>query len=168
VKAVICKDTLIPSQRLGPNGGNRVCVANEPGTNVDRIGVQWLKLRVEPGGALSYYQHGRIFDPAPTSATYYYFPSLAVNCASDILLGFSGSSSNLYISAFSNWRPAAGLIFDPPVMFREGTGHYPSDRWGDYSFTCVEPTDSPSFWTVQQFSLPGDEVWGTWIARLKR
>ena len=35
-----------------------------------------------------------------TNALYYYFPSIAASCASDILLGFSGSSANTNINAY--------------------------------------------------------------------
>jgi hypothetical protein len=166
MNAMIRNGFLYTCQHVGLNGTNGLYVGNELGTNVDRTGVQWLKLRVEPGGTLSYYQHGRIYDAAPTSATYYYFPSVAVNCASDLLLGFSGSTSNLYISAFYAWRPASGPAAQAPMLFREGTGHWNDYSWGDYSFTCSDPAEPLSFWTVQEYATE-DELWATWIAQIR-
>jgi hypothetical protein len=165
MNAVIRNGFLYACQHIGLNGTNGTYVGNETGTNVDRTGIQWLKLRVEQGAALSYSQHGRIFDAAPTSAAYYYFPSMAVNCASDILLGFSGSSSNEYVGAFWTWRSAEGATAQLPTLFQGGMGHFPQDRWGDYSFTSLEPTDSLTFWTVQEYAtLQG--LWATRVARI--
>lgn len=126
-----------------------------------------MKLRAEVDGTLNDCDHGRIFDAAPTSATYYYFPSIAVNCASKTLLGFSGSSSNDHIGAYYTWRPTGGPAAEAPVLFREGTGYWNDYSWGDYSFKCVDPTDALSLWTVQEYAT-AEELWTTWIAKIKR
>jgi hypothetical protein len=34
-------------------------------------------------------------------------------------------------------------------------------RWGDYSATCVDPSDGLTFWTIQEYAK-GSENWGTW------
>jgi hypothetical protein len=99
---------------------------------------------------------------------HYYYPSIAVNCASDILLGFSGSSSTNSIAAYYAWRPAGGLGSDPPVLFYEGAGYFGSDRWGDYSFTTVDPIDSTAFWTVQEHATAEPLDWGTRIGKVKK
>jgi hypothetical protein len=141
-----------------------------PIPKVRRSGVQWFKFRLEPSGRLSYYRHDRVYDSAVTNMLYYYFPSIAVNCASDILLGFSGSSSNTFIGAYYVWRPAFGPFNEPPVQFHAGEGYYAADdRWGDYSFTCIDPSNELTFWTVQEYArqLP-EQLWGTWIAKIKR
>ena len=137
--------------------------ANVPGTT-----VQWFKFRLDPSGTLSYYKHDRIYDSAVTNMLYYYFPSIAVNCASDILLGFSGSGSTNYINAYFAWRPAFGLASPPPVQFYPGGGFFASDRWGDYSFTTVDPTDSLTFWTVQEHATTSPDAWGTRIGKVPK
>ncbi|HQU13735.1 MAG TPA: hypothetical protein PKV70_05760, partial [Thermodesulfobacteriota bacterium] len=41
----------------------------------------------------------------------------------------------------------------------------PSNRWGDYSATVVDPTDNVTFWTVQEYAaipISGISQWGTW------
>jgi len=104
-----------------------------------------------------------------TNMLYYYFPSIAVNCASDILLGFSGSSSTQSIAAYYAWRPAFGSINALPVRFYEvAQAYYDDDRWGDYSFTTVDPIDSTTFWTVQEHATADPLGWGTRIGKVKK
>jgi len=44
------------------------------------------------------------------------------------------------------------------------------NRWGNYSYSSLDPNDDMSIWTVQEFADSTDanptNVWGTWIARL--
>ncbi len=41
-------------------------------------------------------------------------------------------------------------------------------RWGDYSATCVDPSNDKTFWTLQEYAAPdvgpsaSDDRWGTW------
>jgi hypothetical protein len=72
--------------------------------------VQWFKLKIESDCTLGYWKHGRIYDAATNNPYFYYFPSVAVNCASDALLGFSGSSASNFISAYYVSRPATGPL----------------------------------------------------------
>jgi hypothetical protein len=170
MNAVIRNGFLYTCQHIGLSETNGTYVGNESGTNVTRSGVQWLKFRLEPSGTPSYYKHDRIYDSAVTNVLYYYFPSIAVNCASDILLGFSGSSSNTFISAYYVWRPAFGTVNEPPIRYYQGGGYFDAARWGDYSFTTVDPTDSTTFWTVQQYAEERTIIptWGTRIAKIRR
>jgi hypothetical protein len=52
------------------------------------------------------------------------------------------------------------------MLFREGTGHWNDYSWGDYSFTCSDPAEPLSFWTVQEYATE-DELWATWIAQIR-
>jgi hypothetical protein len=55
-------------QAIGFSGTNGVYNGNQFGTNVDRTGVQWLKLGVDAAnGSLSYSAHGRVYDPKPNN-----------------------------------------------------------------------------------------------------
>ena len=169
---VIRNGFLWTCQAIGLSGTNGIYVGNETGTNVDRSGVQWLKLRIDAAnGLLSYNAHGRVYDRSPTNADYYYFPSLMVNCTGDMVTGFSGSSATNYIGAYYSWRLAGGSTLDVPRVIRDGVTNYTySNRWGDYSATTLDPTDDWSFWTVQQYVGPVfdpfDSHWETVISRI--
>lgn len=147
-----------------------------PGSSVDRSGAQWLKLNAT-GGTLTYNTHGRVYDNSSTAPFYYYyFPSLMVNPTFDMLLGFSGSRGTLsggteYIGAFYTGLRASGTMLARPVLIQAGRGYYADLRWGDYSYTSLDPTDGLAFWTVQEYAelptAPGAQIWGTWITKVK-
>jgi hypothetical protein len=143
---------------------------------VDRTGIQWLKLQVDSSaGTLDYSAHGRVYDKsATTNAFYYYFPSLAVNCAGDMVMGFSGSSATDYIGSYYSWRLAGESTLDAPRLIQAGLTNYSdeSGRWGDYSATTLDPTDDWSFWTVQEYQVPEVDPlepihWNTVIANIR-
>jgi hypothetical protein len=118
-------------------------------------------------------------DQAPRTGNFYsaqfglnHFPSLMVNCAGDMVMGFSGSSATNYISAFYTQRLANGYVPGPPRVVQAGTTPYYNSDWGDYSATTLDPTDDWSFWTVQQYmdtvNDPSPVIdWKTVIARIR-
>ena len=96
-----------------------------------------------------------------------------VNCAGDMVLGFSGSSATNYIGAFYSLRLAGGWTTDVPRVIRSGNTPYNGGaRWGDYSATTLDPADDTSFWSVQQVadeagSAVGLQDWTTVIVRIR-
>jgi len=169
---VIRNGFLWTCQGIGLSGTNGVY----SGTNVDRTGAQWFRLGVDAiGGNLNYNAHGRIYDnKAATNATYYYFPSLMVNCAGDMVAAFSGSSATNYIGAYYSWRLAGGVTIETPRVIQAGLTNYivSSGRWGDYTATTLDPSDDWSFWTVQEYAGgivldPDEPSWRTVISRLR-
>jgi hypothetical protein len=61
-----------------------------------------------------------------------------------------------------------------PRYIKAGEDYFANPRWGDYSHTTLDPNDSLSFWTVQEYVKPEDlnsilfgPYWGTWIANLQ-
>lgn len=162
---------------VGLSGTNGTYAGDASGTNVDRSAIQWFKLQIEPDEAgLTMSEYGRVFDSAATNPWWYHYPSLAVNCAGDMVLGFSGSSLTNYIGAFYTWRLAGGSTPERPLLIQAGTTNYnlPLERWGDYSATTCDPADDWSFWTVQEYATPllgrqGNIMgrWGTVIAKIR-
>jgi hypothetical protein len=170
--ATIRNDILWTCQAVGLSGTNGTYAGDASGTNVDRSAIQWLALGISPDATtLTLADHGRIFDPAATNAGWYYFPSLAVNCAGDMVTGFSGSSATNYIGCFYSWRLANGVMLDKPRTIQLGTiaDNNPGFRWGDYSATTLDPTDDWSFWTVQEYASQVGviEQWGTAVSKIR-
>ena len=161
---VIPDGALWTCHHVGLNGTNGGYTTNQI---VDRSGAQWLKLSTDTNGTFLSITNGRVYDAASVDPHYYYFPSLMVNKAGDMVMGFSGSRSNAFIGAFYSWRAANG-INSQPLVLRPGQGPFESSRWGDYSYTSLDPIDSLSFWTVQQYAGedPFDNRWGTWISEI--
>ena len=172
---VIRNGFLWTCQPVGLSGTNGVYTGDATGANVNRVGAQWLRFCVDAGnGQLAYSAHGRVYDAtATTNEQYYYFPSLMVNCAGDMVMGFSGSSATNYIGAYYTWRLSSGATLEKPRAIQAGLVAYDFPRWGDYSATTLDPADDWSFWTVQEYADPagadegGEHPWGTVIGKLK-
>ena len=83
-------------------------------------------------------------------------PSIAVDQSGNTAIGYASSNTNL----FPGIRYAGRLAADPPsdlgqgeaIMFT-GTGSQTgtNGRWGDYSYTSIDPSDGMSFWTVGEY-----------------
>ena len=107
---------------------------------------------------------------------YYAYPSIAVNCNTSIVLGFSGFSTGTYGSACYTGREFtnAANAMQEVKLLKAGEDYYyktfggANNRWGDYSATCVDPADDLKFWTIQEYAMPdvgtgaNDDRWGTW------
>jgi len=150
-----------------------------PVGNVDRTAVLWYQLdpalMVETGDPIV--QSG-VLRGGP--GVHHFFPSVAVNAAGDVCIGFSRSDVSRFVEAVYAGRRGT----DPPNMMqairilKAGLGVYRKTfgasrvRWGDYSATVVDPTDDLTFWTIQEYAdssvgpAPNDDRWGTWWGKV--
>ncbi len=95
--------------------------------------------------------HRRVYDSAAASSPYFYYsPSLMVNSAGDMVMGFSGSRDTEHIGAFYTGRRANGTQPNKPILIQAGRSYFDYFWWGDYSYTSLDPNDGLSFWTIQQ------------------
>ncbi len=130
-----------------------------------QIGIAWYEFDV---ATMTLRQSGLLLDPARQ----YYYPSLMVNDEGDVVMAFSGSSPSEYIGAWITGRRATDPPGEmaPPRQLQPGAAPYtrldPSglNRWGDYSYTTLDPSDQCSFYTVQEY-VHANNVWGTVIGR---
>ena len=151
--------------------------------NPDRDAAEFLELDVHTTQA-SLIQSGRAFDPFSTNPRSYYFPSVMVNGLGYMVMGFSGSSATEYAGAFATGRLPSDPLgsLQPVTLLKAGEGAYTItfgsslNRWGDYSYTSLDPTDDRTLWTIQEYAAatvpPGSGAgdttsrWGTWITPL--
>jgi hypothetical protein len=109
----------------------------------------------------------------------YSAPSIAVNSAHDVLLGFSAVSTEQHVSAaFAMYRNAQQSTAQPFVQ-KYALGEAPlidsasstNSRIGDYSQTLTDPLDSAAFWTIQERSVAAPTAvaqgWSTVWAKVK-
>lgn len=124
-----------------------------------RSAVQWHQLKLD--GALV--QTGLL--KHKTSS--YIQPTLAVNAAEDLLLGFQETSPEMFISprlAFRSKADPAGKLGDI-VSLGEGQGATNGVAWGDYSGSVIDGDNLRDLWTIQ--SITGKDGKGdTVIARV--
>ena len=97
-----------------------------------------------------------------TGSLFVYYPSISVNQAGDIVVGYSGSSSTTFPSAYYTVGRFDGTntTFSNPVLTQAGTGAITNGRFGDYSSTNIDPADPGVFWTFQESGGTGG-VWQT-------
>jgi hypothetical protein len=147
------------------------------GTQSEHSSVQWVELDTDG----NFVQGGRIEDPGANpfnGGKSYAFPSIAVNAAGDVIVGFSEFESDDFVDAAYAYRESG----DPPntirapVTLKEGEGFYNKyrsgrNRWGDYSSSQVDPVDD-SLWTLEEYarapSGKGNRSgrWGVWWGRV--
>lgn len=146
-----------------------------PSGQVSRTGVQWWQIAVSP---LAVVQRGIIEDP--TNATWYAFPTIAVNRNNDVVIGGSQFGAGISASAFVAFRASADApntlsysavskAGEAPYYKIDGTGKDQRNRWGDYSASVVDPANDVDFWTIQEYAAApslGVDRWGTWWTHL--
>ena len=133
--------------------GGRVLGCNGAKDTISsRPGILWYDVRVSDGTLL---QEGFVDDPNCD----YTHPSLAVDAGGNIGLGCTRTSTNEYPSVYimvhsANDRPGTTR---PPVKAVSGTTYFRFARykqipWGNYSTTCIDPSDPTRFWTYQEYA----------------
>ncbi|MEP6846013.1 MAG: T9SS type A sorting domain-containing protein, partial [Panacibacter sp.] len=139
-----------------------------PATAPTRASAQWWQINPATAAVI---QFGRLdVASGKYSAT---FPSLSVSADNDVLIGFSVFGSPLYASAGYAYRNSTDALntLRNPVIFKSGESTYyktyggSRNRWGDYSATCIDPSDG-SFWTLQEYAASPADTWGTWWANV--
>jgi Bacterial Ig domain/Dockerin type I domain len=95
-----------------------------------------------------------------------YYPSIAVNPAGDVVVGFSGSSATQFPSAYYIvGRTIDGvMVFGDVTLSQTGNGTFVG-RWGDYSATVIDPNDPYVFWTFQEYTHQ-QNIWAINIKRV--
>lgn len=136
------------------------------GSGQVRDAVRWYELNVPVGsGTPTVVQSGTLFDSANTSSSsrQYWMPSSAISGQGHVAFGFSTAGTPYRIDAATNGRLANDPLgqLGAAALYTASTSAYnpPGDagdsqsgrRWGDYSFTSVDPQDDMTMWTIQEF-----------------
>jgi RNA polymerase sigma factor (TIGR02999 family) len=148
--------------------------------SITRDGSRWYELSVPVGSGMpTVVQAGTVFTASATNLNdqrYYWIPSIMVSGQGHAALGFSTAGTNERANAAVVGRllgEPAGTM-ETPVLFTSSATAYnpPSDpggangrRWGDYSYTSVDPLDDQTMWTVQMFT-DATNSYGVRVAKL--
>jgi hypothetical protein len=168
--AVVRNGYLWTCQHIGLSGASGGYAGDQTGATVDRSAAQWVNFQVASTN-LTYNSCERVYDTSSNNPFWYYFPSLMVNCNSDMVMSYSGSGNTHYVGAYYSWLFAGNIVSTGPFTIQNGTVAYSySDRWGDYSYTSLDPTDDWSFWAVQAYADQSQNYnpWATWIIQVNR
>jgi hypothetical protein len=138
-------------------------VANTTGQT--RVAVRWYEIQ-NLTGTPALVQSGTIFDSAANAnnARFHWIPSIMVSGQGHVAVGFSTAGSAFYANGATVGRlagDALGTMQTPPVIYTASTFAYnpASDpggasgrRWGDFSYTSLDPCDDMTMWTIQEFT----------------
>lgn len=152
-------------------------VANATG---GRNGVRWYELNgvrtVDNGGAPVVVESGTIFDPTATSPVSYWIPSVMVSGQGHAVFGFSHAGAAANANAAVSGRLAGDVLGATQAVQKytnTATAYNPASdvggtygrRWGDYSYTSLDPLDDMSMWTIQEF-CDATNSYGLRVAKL--
>lgn len=132
-----------------------------PASNPTRTVAQWWEIDPDDNndgtdGDITVKQFGRVDGVADNK--FYAYPSIAVNSVGDMVIGYSSFSSTQFASAeysvHLNGNNAG--VTEPSYKYKDGIGAYVKkftgtrNRWGDYTATCIDPSNDLNIWTLQE------------------
>ena len=131
-----------------------------------RNGSRWYQLTGVVGPATpSLVQSGTVFSSSASNTfdqPHYWFPSVMVSGQGHALLGMSTAGTAVPIDAATTGRLSGdplGTMAAPAAYTASSTAYNPPGdpggtggrRWGDYSYTALDPIDDMTMWTIQMF-----------------
>lgn len=141
-----------------------------------RDGVRWYEIgNLGPSPSTpTVVQSGTVFDSASSNPAFYWMGTIMPNGQRHVALGMSKAGATQRVNAAFTGRLAgdtAGAM-DAPRQYTANTAFAynqqsapdPAQRWGDYSYTSVDPDDDQTFWTLQQYV----DATNSYAARLVR
>ncbi len=129
----------------------------------DRDGSRWYEITNLTGTPILV-QSGTVFDSTTPDPRFYWIPSIMVSGQGHAALGFSTAGTLYHADAATVGRlanDALGTTGIPELYTNSITAYNPSGdpgtstlqprRWGDYSYTSLDPGDDMTMWTIQEF-----------------
>ncbi len=147
-----------------------------PSTGSTRSAAQWWQINTT-GSSVT--QCSRVDDA--TGVKFYAYPSISVNSRNDALMGYSSFSSTQFPSANYSFRYSCETTntMQSDYLYKAGQAKYyktysgSKNRWGDYTATCIDPTNDLDFWTLQEYASTPTTIssttydrWATWWANV--
>jgi hypothetical protein len=139
----------------------------------DRDGARWYEIDLT-GASPSLVQSGTLFDDAAANPRFYWIPSIMVSGQGHAAIGASVAGNLEHADAVTAGRLAsdpAGTLQTPSHFTASATSYNPAAdpgpprRWGDYSFTSLDPNDDMTMWTIQEYCDATDS-WGVRVVEL--
>jgi len=143
-----------------------------------RNGSRWYEINVSVASP-TLVQAGTLFTSTPLNSTNqlsYWMPSLMTSGQGHMALGCSTAGSQNFINCATAGRlatDALGSIKSPLRYTNTGSSYNPAfdtgsssgRRWGDFSYTSVDPCDDMTMWTIQEYCNTNNS-WGVRVAKL--
>jgi hypothetical protein len=146
------------------------------GVSSGPTGLQWAQINVTGGTVATTPVQEQIYTHGG-DGIYRWMPSLAVDSAGNMVVGFSASDgTSTYPSLYYAGRLAGdtlNTLAQGEAVMLAGTapqnvtcGGSACTRWGDYSAMTVDPIDGCTFWYTNEYYASGDTAhWKTQIGK---
>ena len=139
----------------------RVDSSGAASTSGNRNGSRWYAIQ-NLTGTPSVAQSGTVFDSAASNPKSFWIPTIMVSGQGHAAMGFSTAGANNHINAGTCGRLSgdpAGTMQTAVDYTASSTAYNPTGdkgstsgrRWGDFSFTSLDPNDDMTMWTIQEF-----------------
>lgn len=141
----------------------------------DRTGTRWYQLGgISAGQTPAVTQFGTVYQPATAGNLNYWMGSIMVSGQGHAAMGFTAAGPSSYLNAATTGRLASDPVgtMGTPIKFTASSASYnPSDnsdphRWGDYSYTSLDPDDDMTLWTIQEWCLAPGNGYAVQVAKL--
>ena len=140
---------------------------NSNGGTRTRDAVRWFDVTV-PGLTLN--QSGTVFDSAGSGFLEYWMGTVMVSGQGHVAMGVNRANSATVVQAGALGRlagDAPGTMSGFSLFQNSTTDAYddgpfvpgPVNRWGDYTYTSLDPCDDMTMWTAQEY-VAGSALWG--------
>ncbi len=159
------------------------CNTIEPNSGPDagQTTAHWYRVDTSSLAALSLADQGDVGAEDIAGNTFTFFPSIAVDGADRMGIGFAASAATIYCGAYYTGRlptdPAGTVQATGTVQV--GADYYirafggTRNRWGDYSGIAVDPVDDATFWVFNEYAMTRGTLisgedgrwathWGSW------
>jgi hypothetical protein len=157
------------------SGVNSSCTASG---SITRDAVFWYELSgIHSGSSPSVKQAGAVCDISATNPAFYSYGTIMVNGQGHAALGFTIAGANNYTTPGIASRLAgdpAGTLGPINVLVAGSHPYNPSfdkggsngRRWGDYSYTSLDPCNDMTLWTIQEYAS-SNNIYGMRVAQLQ-
>jgi hypothetical protein len=140
----------------------------------DRNGVRWYQIKgIATGQTPSVAQSGTVYQSGSASVSYW-MGTIMVSGQGHAAMGFTKAGPNSFLDAATTGRligDASGTMGTPVTYTTSTSAYNPSDgstphRWGDYSYTSLDPSDDLTMWTIQEWCQSSGNGYAVQVVKL--
>lgn len=156
--ARVCRNRITGEVNVQTAHGIRMNSSGVGGSSGDRAGARWYSIGNVFSGTATLNASGSVLDGSASAFKYVTIPSLAMNGQGHQFVGFSIGNATTSPGVGGYYRLSTdGFLGTAPTTIVNGANYYnvegttSTQRWGDYSFTMVDPRDMMSIWSFQEY-----------------
>ncbi|MBS1726687.1 MAG: hypothetical protein JST51_08205 [Armatimonadetes bacterium] len=155
--ARVCRNRLTGEVNVTTAHGIRMTSAGVGSGSGDRSGGRWYTIGNVFSGTATLINSGTVVDGAGSGFKFCTIPSASTNGQGHQFIGFTMGNSTNSPGIGGAYRLSTDSLVTGPTLIDAGANYYAvqgttgTQRWGDYSFTMVDPRDMMSIWTFQEY-----------------